>query len=161
MDANREFELMGQALDIAREAGEAGEVPVGCVIELDGHVIGRGANRTRQDHDPTAHAEIVALRQAAQNAMDFRLENARLFVTLEPCLMCLGAILIARVSHVYYGAPEPKFGALKSRFSLMKHDRFRKITFRGGLRMDEACELVNKFFANLRQGEAAAQEGAE
>lgn len=160
MDANREFELMGQALDIAREAGEAGEVPVGCVIELDGRVIGRGANRTRQDKDPTAHAEILALRQAAAHTGDFRLDKARLFVTLEPCLMCLGAILIARISWVYFGAPEPKFGALKSRFPLMKHERFRKITFRGGLRMDEACELVSKFFADLRQGETG-QEDAE
>lgn len=151
---------MGQALDIAREAGEAGEVPVGCVIELDGHVIGRGANRTRQDKDPTAHAEILALRQAAAHTGDFRLENARLFVTLEPCLMCLGAILIARISWVYFGAPEPKFGALKSRFPLMKHERFRKITFRGGLRMDEACELVSKFFADLRHCETG-QEDAE
>jgi tRNA(adenine34) deaminase len=153
VDAEREFELMGQALDIAREAGEAGEVPVGCVIELDGRVIGRGANRTRQDNDPTAHAEILALRQAAAHSGDFRLENARMFVTLEPCLMCLGAILIARISWVYFGAPEPKFGALKSRFSLMKHERFRKITFRGGMRTEEALELVTKFFADLRHGD--------
>jgi tRNA(adenine34) deaminase len=149
-----EYALMGEALDIAREAGEAGEVPVGCVVEMGGHVIGRGANCTVREKDPTAHAEIVALRRAAAHAGDFRLEGARLFVTVEPCLMCLGAIMLARISAVFFGAPEPKFGAVSSRFALGEHDRLRKIAFQGGLRAAEAQELMSRFFQGLRRESA-------
>jgi len=146
----REEELMGKAIALAREAAAAGEVPVGCVIELNGEVIVRGANRTVRDSDPTAHAEMVALREAATKFGDHRLEGARLFVTVEPCLMCLGAILLARITDVYYGADEPKFGAVTSRFALAKHERFRKVRFHGGLMADEAKELLADFFERLR-----------
>jgi tRNA(adenine34) deaminase len=143
-------ELMDEALALAREASAAGEVPVGCIIELDGEIIGRGANRTVRDSDPTAHAEMVALRAAAAKFGDHRLEGARLFVTVEPCLMCLGAILLAHISEVYYGADEPKFGAVSSRFALAKHERFRKVSFHGGLMANEAKELMAEFFERLR-----------
>jgi tRNA(adenine34) deaminase len=141
---------MGEALSLAREAAAAGEVPVGCIIELDGEIIGRGANRTLRDSDPTAHAEMVALRAASAKFGDHRLEGARLFVTVEPCLMCLGAIMLARITDVYYGADEPKFGAVSSRFALAKHERFRKVSFHGGLLADEAKELMAEFFERLR-----------
>jgi tRNA(adenine34) deaminase len=150
----REEELMMQTIELAREAAAAGEVPVGCVIELDGEVVGRGANRTVRDSDPTAHAEMVALREAAAKFGDHRLEGARLFVTVEPCLMCLGAIMLARISDVYYGADEPKFGAVSSRFSLAQHERLRKVSFHGGIIADEAKELLAKFFERLRAGDA-------
>ena len=150
----REIELMMLAVDLAREAASAGEVPVGCVIELDGEVIGRGANRTVRDSDPTAHAEMIALREASAKFGDHRLEGARLFVTVEPCLMCLGAIMLARISNVYYGADEPKFGAVTSRFSLAEHKRFRKVNFHGGIMADEAKALLAEFFDRLRAEDA-------
>ncbi len=143
---------MDEAIALAREAAAAGEVPVGCVVELDGKTIGRGQNRTRRDSDPTAHAEMVALREAAAYRGDARLEGARLFVTVEPCLMCLGAILLARISEVYYGNVELKFGAVTSRFSLGGHERLRKVTFRRGLRQEECRVLLSDFFADLRKG---------
>jgi len=150
----RDQELMTQAIELAREAAAAGEVPVGCVIELDGEVIGRGANSTVRDSDPTAHAEMIALREAAAKFGDHRLEGARLFVTIEPCLMCLGAILLARITDVYYGADEPKFGAVSSRFTLAEHERLHKVIFHGGLMADEAKELLAEFFERLRAGDA-------
>ncbi len=146
----REEKLMDEALALAREAAAAGEVPVGCVIELNGEVIGRGANCTVRNSDPTAHAEMVALREAATKFGDHRLEGARLFVTVEPCLMCLGAILLARIAEVYYGTDEPKFGAVTSRFALAEHERFRKVGFHGGLLANEAKELMAEFFERLR-----------
>ncbi len=145
---------MGEAIELARGAMAAREVPVGCVIELNGEVIGRGANRTVRDSDPTAHAEMVALREATAKFGDHRLEGARLFVTVEPCLMCLGAMLLARIADVYYGTDEPKFGAVSSRFSLEGHERFRKVSFHGGLRAEEAKGLLAEFFERLRAEDA-------
>jgi len=144
-------EFMREALALAREAAAAGEVPVGCVIELDGEVVARGTNRTLRDADPTAHAEMVALRAAAQHCGDFRLEGARLFVTVEPCLMCLGAILLARIAAVHYGCAEPKSGAVTSRFQLAGHERLRKLAVHRGLLEEECCSLLSEFFADLRR----------
>jgi len=148
---------MREAIALAREAAAAGEVPIGCVVELDGAITGRGANRTLRDSDPTAHAEILALREAGAAAGDFRLEGARLAVTVEPCLMCVGAILIARISEVYFGIPEPKFGAVDSRFALREHPRLRHTRFLGGYFSDEIAEMMRDFFANLREPERAGE----
>ena len=140
---------MHEALALAKKAYDLGEVPIGAVIELKGKVIGRGFNQTRTLSDPSAHAEIVALRQACKNFGDFRLDGGRVFVTVEPCLMCLGAILIARISEVHFGIAEPKFGA-HSVFGLFTQERFRKIRFKGGYLEEETTQLMSCFFSNLR-----------
>jgi len=141
---------MREALALARKAYDLGEVPIGAVVELGGKVIGRGFNQTRTLNDPSAHAEIVALREACKNFGDFRLEGGRVFVTVEPCLMCLGAILIARISEVHFGISEPKFGA-HSVFALFNEERFRKTRFQGGYLEEEITELMSCFFRNLRE----------
>ena len=105
-------EPMRLALDEARAAAQAGEVPVGAVVSRDGAVLATGRNRMRADRDPTAHAEIVAMRAAARALGDWRLDGCDLWVTLEPCAMCAGAIALARVSRLYFGAPDPKGGAV-------------------------------------------------
>ena len=148
---------MREALALARKAAVTGEVPVGCVVELSGDIIGRGENRTIRDRDPSAHAEINALREAASAFGDYRLENARLVCTAEPCLMCLGAILHARVAEVVYGVAEPKFGALESRFALKDHERLRKMSFRSGVLAEEILPLMSAFFASLRSGKRGSQ----
>src|SRR6187397_3423747 len=106
--------FMQAALGLAGEAALAGEVPVGAVVVADGEVIGRGFNRPISTHDPTAHAEIVALREAAAASGNYRLTGAALYVTVEPCLMCVGAMVHARIGTLVYGAPEPKAGAIAS-----------------------------------------------
>ncbi len=145
---------MGGALRLAKQALSMDEVPVGCVIELGGNVIGEGFNQTVRRKDATAHAEIIALGSAGRNLGDFRLEGARLFVTLEPCLMCLGAIILARVAEVHYCIPDEKFGAF-SRFNLRDHERIRKIKFHSvppsGELAEEIQALMLAFFRKLRK----------
>ena len=106
--------FMDLALKAAEKGGKAGEVPIGCVIVADGLVIGRGENRRELDHDPTAHAEIVALREAARDRGHWRLDDVTVYATLEPCAMCAGAISLARIRRLYYGASDPKGGAVES-----------------------------------------------
>lgn len=144
---------MQRALELARSAAAAGEVPVGAVVVRDGAVTGRGANRTRRDGVVTAHAELLALAEAEHAAGDFRLDGAVLYVTVEPCLMCLGAIAQARVARIVYGTGEPKFGALGSRFDLRDHPALRKLSLTSGVLADAAAALLSEFFAALRSGE--------
>ena len=113
---------MQQAIILAREAEQMGEVPIGAVLVKDGEIIGRGMNRTIMDCDPTAHAEIVALRNAAKNIGNHRLVDTHLYVTLEPCTMCAGALIHARVSSLIYGATEPKAGAVVSSATVLKNE---------------------------------------
>ena len=143
---------MALALDLAREASEAGEVPVGAVVVLRGEVIGRGRNRSVAGRDPTAHAEIVALREAAAALGAPRLDGATLCVTLEPCLMCCGAILEARVARLVFGAREPRTGAVLSAFeTLMPAARHgHRVAIREGVRAGEAAALMTAFFAARR-----------
>ncbi|MCB1219500.1 MAG: nucleoside deaminase [Planctomycetales bacterium] len=147
---------MQQALEQARLALDAGEVPVGSVVVHRGEVIGRGHNRTRMDASVTAHAELVAMREAASHIGDFRLDPAEIYITLEPCLMCLGAIHQARISRVVYGAREPKFGALGSVFDMQGHNALRKLEFSGGLLEEESRQLMQQFFSRLRGGGCSA-----
>jgi tRNA(adenine34) deaminase len=144
---------MRLALAQARLAGAAGEVPVGAVVVLAGEVIGAGANRTRRDGVVHAHAELVALGEAERRLGDFRLDNAAMYVTLEPCLMCLGAIHQARLGRVVYGAPEPKFGALGSRFDLRGAEALRRLDISSGVLAGEAAALLGEFFKALREGQ--------
>jgi len=141
---------MALALDEARQAAAAGEVPVGAVVVNDGRVLARGQNRTRRDGIVHAHAELVALAAAERAAGDFRLDNSVMYVTVEPCLMCLGALHQARFTRVVYGADEPKFGAVTSRFQLRGHEALRKISFTGGVLAGQSAELLSDFFAGLR-----------
>jgi tRNA(adenine34) deaminase len=142
---------MRLALGEATAAERAGEVPVGCVITLDGRVIARAANRTIADCDPTAHAEMVALRAAAAAMGNYRLAGTTVYVTIEPCAMCAGAMLQARVERLVYGADDPKGGAVRSCFTVFEHPRVNhRVEVVGGVLADEAAALLQKFFAARR-----------
>ena len=142
---------MRAALALAEEAWRRGEVPVGAVIVADGKILGRGFNAPIEGHDPTAHAEIVALRDAAQALGNYRLPDCDLYVTLEPCPMCAGAALAARVPMVVFGAADPKAGALGSLYHLGTDPRLNhEIDVRPGVRADESAELLRAFFATRR-----------
>lgn len=144
-------EPMRRALDLARAAELAGEVPIGAVVTLDGRVVGEGENRNRRDCDPTAHAEIVALRAAAERLGDFRLTGCDLWVTLEPCPMCAGAISHARIARLYYGAADPKGGAIEQGPRLFTQPQcLHRPEVYGGLGEAEASALLRDFFAARR-----------
>jgi tRNA(adenine34) deaminase len=142
---------MREALTLARESAEAGEVPVGAVVVRDGQVIGRGRNQPITSHDPTAHAEVVALRDAAAHMGNYRLPGATLYVTLEPCLMCVGALMHARVETVVYGALEPKAGAMESTQRAHEHPALNhRVTVISGVLAAESRDLLQTFFASRR-----------
>lgn len=142
---------MRRALDLARAAGEASEVPIGAVVTRDGRIVGEGQNRNRRDNDPTAHAEIVAIRAAARTAGDFRLGGHVLWVTLEPCAMCAAAISHARLDAVYYGASDPKSGGVEQGARVFAHPQchHRPDVF-PGVGEAEAAEMLRTFFASRR-----------
>jgi tRNA(Arg) A34 adenosine deaminase TadA len=142
---------MKRALDLAREAADAGEVPIGAVVVKDGVVIGEGRNAPRADHDPTAHAEIVAIRAAARALGDERLIGCELFVTLEPCAMCAGAIVHARLARVTYAAPDPKGGAVAHGARVFDHPQcLHRPEVVSGIGESEAAELLRGFFRERR-----------
>ena len=144
---------MQRALNLARLAGAAGEVPVGAVVVIDGQVVGEGHNRPIGLHDPTAHAEIRALREAAQRLGNYRLPEASLYVTLEPCAMCAGAILHARLARVVFGAADPKTGACGSVLDLFGETRLNHQTrVTGGVLAGPCGELLRAFFRERRRG---------
>ena len=144
--------LMGLALDEARVALAAGEVPVGAVVVLDGQVIGRGHNQPIGLKDPTAHAEVLALRAAAQVMGNYRLGGAALYATVEPCTMCCGAAVLARLARVVYGAPDPKAGAARTLYRLLEDARLNhQATVRGDVRGEESAALLREFFQAKRQ----------
>jgi len=142
---------MRLALELAALARDEGEVPIGAVVVKDGAVVGRGSNRPIRSCDPTAHAEIVALREAALAASNYRLGGAVLYVTIEPCLMCVGAIVHARVATVVYGADDPKGGAVRTLLdpgSLPLNHRFEAVP---GVLADDCRALVQDFFRSRRE----------
>lgn len=142
---------MMAALDEARRAGAAGEVPVGAVVVLDGAIVGRGHNRPIAERDPTAHAEVLALRDAARRVGNYRLPGATLYATVEPCAMCAGACLQARLAHLVFGAPDEKAGAVVSRERLLDGDRWtHTIRVTAGVLADEARGLMQEFFRTRR-----------
>ena len=142
---------MRRALDLARMAQEAGEVPIGAVVTKDGAVVGEGQNRNRRDLDPTAHAEIVAMRAAAAYLGDFRLTGCDLWVTLEPCPMCAGAISHARIARLYYAVADPKGGAVEQGPLLFTQPQcLHRPEVYGGLAEAEASTLLRDFFAVRR-----------
>ena len=146
---------MRDALDLARQAAACDEVPVGAVVVLDGAIVGRGYNQPIVRHDPTAHAEIMALRDASARLGNYRLPGCTLYVTLEPCVMCVGAMMHARIAHVVFGAQDPKTGACGSVVDLFSEPRLNhhaQVT--GGVLASECGELLSAFFV-ARRGRTA------
>lgn len=142
---------MREALALARQAATDGEVPVGAVVVRDGQIVGRGRNRPVSSHDPTAHAEIDALRDAAANVGNYRLTGATLYVTLEPCVMCVGAFMHARVNTVVYGATEPKAGAMESTQRAHEHPALNhRVSVISGVLAAECRDVLQAFFRERR-----------
>jgi tRNA(adenine34) deaminase len=142
---------MEEALRAAQRAQEAGEVPVGAVVVCEGRVIGRGWNRNLGDCDPTAHAEIVALREAAAAVGNHRLADCDLFATIEPCPMCAGALVHARIKRLVYGADDPKAGAVRSVMQVLNHPQLNhRVEVRSGVLAGRCAELLQRFFKNRR-----------
>ncbi len=148
---------MGVALELAREGAAFDEVPVGAVVAKDGEIVGRGFNQPIGRHDPTAHAEVMALRDAAECLGNYRLPGCTLYVTLEPCAMCIGAIFHARIARVVFGARDPKTGAAGSVIDLFAEERLNHhAEIVGGVRAEECGALLSSFFAARRQKTAVA-----
>lgn len=151
--------FMREALRLAEQASALGEVPVGALLVRNGQVIGRGFNQPVSSHDPTAHAEIRALREAGQVVANYRLPDTTLYVTIEPCTMCLGAIIHARVERIVFGAPEPRYGALVSGQKLLESAPFNHLpVVQGGVLENECASLMKQFFARKRKQAAQAQQ---
>ena len=143
---------MQQALVEARESAAAGEVPIGAVLVHEGKILARAGNRTIRDCDPTAHAEIVALREAAKIIGNYRLADTTLYVTIEPCSMCAGAMIQARVPRLVYGAAEPRGGAVRSCFEVLSHpDLNHRVQVTSGVLASECSDVIQSFFAVRRQ----------
>ena len=146
-----DVEYMRRALEQARAAATAGEVPVGAVLVMGDRVMARAANRTIADCDPTAHAEIIALRAAARELGNYRLGGATLYVTIEPCSMCAGAMVQARIARLMYGCDDPKGGAVRSCFAVLDHPMLNhRIEVTSGVLAEECAATIQAFFAARR-----------
>jgi len=142
---------MQLALEQARVSAEAGEVPIGALLVHEDKIVARSGNRTIRDNDPTAHAEIVVLREAAKVMNNHRLANTILYVTLEPCAMCAGAVIQARISKLVYGADDPKGGAVRSCFEVLSNPKLNhRVDVVSGVLADESASLLQSFFAARR-----------
>jgi len=143
--------LMEEALRCAQRALEMGEVPVGAVVFCEGQVVGRGWNRNVRDNDPTAHAEIAALREAGARLSNHRLGDCELFATIEPCAMCAGALIHARIRRLVYGADDPKAGAVHSVLQVLNHPQLNhQMDVRGGVLAGRSAEILQEFFRKRR-----------
>lgn len=143
---------MIEALKEAQTAGAAGDVPVGCVIVKDEEIVGRGHNRVVADRDPSAHAEMLAIREAVKTTGWERLVGCRMYVTLEPCSMCAGAIVLARIEELIFGAQDPRTGACGSLYDIVEDERLNhRVHVRRGMMEDSCSQLLREFFAALRQ----------
>jgi tRNA(adenine34) deaminase len=150
-DTNSDELFMEEALRSAQRALEAGEVPVGAVVVHHGKIIGRGGNRNLADSDPTAHAEIISLRQAGAAIGNHRLEGCELFATIEPCAMCAGALVHARLKRLVYGADDPKAGAIRSVMQVLNHPSLNhRMEVRTGVLAGRCAELLQSFFRSRR-----------
>ena len=147
-----DLEAMQAALAEARDAAANGEVPIGAVAVHDGAIIATGQNRVLRDNDPTAHAEVVALRRAAEVLKNYRLNGITLYVTLEPCAMCAGAMIHARIDRLVYAAPDPKAGAAGSVLEVLNHPKLNhQLQVDQGIFADESAELLRTFFRERRK----------
>ena len=148
-DADQKF--MAQAMDLALQAADIGEVPVGALVVFEGEVIGQGYNQTISGHDPCSHAEIMALRQAAKSIGNYRLSGCELYVTLEPCTMCVGALIHARIKRLVYATSEPKAGAVASQLQLLSMPHYNHIVqVESGIMADESSAMLSHFFKQRR-----------
>lgn len=148
---------MSECIALAGEAAARGDVPVGALVVMDGAIIGRGFNQRETHDDPTGHAEIVALREACRRAGRWRLDGATLYVTLEPCPMCAGALVNARIARLVYGASDPKAGAVRSLYALCDDPRLNhRIEIRAGLMQEPCAAMLRDFFRGARK---RAREG--
>lgn len=153
--------FMREALSLARQAAATGEVPVGAVVVHGGVIVGRGLNRPISGHDPTAHAEIMALRDAAKALQNYRLPGCSLYVTIEPCTMCFGAAVHARIEHIIYGAKEAKSGCIDSNLHLPQQGCFNhKVGCVGGVLEQECSSLISDFFAQRRLARKSDKDNA-
>jgi tRNA(Arg) A34 adenosine deaminase TadA len=160
-EGERDRYWMARALDCARRAEAEGEVPVGAVVVLGGEIVGSGWNRNIGAHDPSAHAEIVAMREAGRRLGNHRLLGAELYATLEPCAMCAGAIVHARIARVIYAAADPKTGAAGSVFDILLDERHNhRVALTPGVLREEAAELLTGFFRTRRSAERCSQGSA-
>ena len=151
MDGDINFEFMHEALAEARTAAASGEVPIGAVLVHEGKILARAGNRTIRDCDPTAHAEIVVLREAARVLRNYRLADTTLYVTIEPCSMCAGAMIQARVPRLVYGADEPRGGAVQSCFEVLSHpDLNHRVEVVSGVLAEDCSAVIRSFFADRR-----------
>jgi len=149
----KDRDMMRLAIEEAKKAPETGDAPVGAVAVHEGRVIATGTNRREADGDPTAHAEVVALRGAAKALGRWRLDGVTLYVTKEPCVMCAGSIVMARVSRVVFGVADPKYGAAWSLYNLLDDERLNhRVEVASGLMAGECAELLKGFFKGLREG---------
>jgi len=152
---NFDENFMAEALKEAMKAGREDEVPVGCIIVYDGKIIGRGHNRTTALQDPTAHAEILAITSASEHQGSWRLCGCTAYSTIEPCLMCAGALILARVDRLVYGAPDPKFGACESLYNIVQDSRLNhRISVSGGILKDQCGEIMQEFFRKKRRNDS-------
>jgi tRNA(adenine34) deaminase len=146
-----DIEFMRAALAEGRDAAARGEVPVGAVVAIQGHIVSRSGNRTIADTDPTGHAEIIALREAALRVGNYRLSGSTLYVTIEPCAMCAGAMIQARIERLVYGADDAKGGAVKSCFTMLDHSQLNHtVDVTSGVLAEESAALLKTFFAARR-----------
>lgn len=142
---------MHEAVTEAAQAAERGEVPIGAIVVVEGEIVGRGHNQPIQAHDATAHAEIVAMRAAGRHLGNYRLSGATLYVTVEPCLMCVGAMVHARIATLVFGTPEPKAGAIESTQQAHEHPALNhRLTIVSGVLAGECAELMRRFFQERR-----------
>lgn len=156
---NVQEKYMKQAIKLAEKAAELGEVPIGCVIEYQGKVIGRGYNRRTTDKSTLAHAEIIAIKKACKKMGDWRLEDCTMYVTLEPCQMCAGAIVQARVKKVVIGCMNPKAGCAGSILNVLQMDAFNhQVEIERGVLEEECSRMLTSFFKSLRQKLKAEKE---
>lgn len=154
----KEF-FMREAIKEAKKAEAKLEVPIGAVVVLNGEIIGRGHNVRELTHDATTHAEMIAIREANQYLCNWRLEDTQLFVTLEPCPMCSGAMILSRVKELYYGAPDPKGGTAGTLMNLLGDERFNhQVDIEKGLLEEECAALLTDFFRMLRARKKAAKQ---
>ena len=150
-ELNNDVHWMEEALLLAQKAKELGEVPVGAVVVANGQIVGRGWNQPISQHDPAGHAEIMALRDAAKRLANYRLPETQLFVTIEPCTMCFGAIVHARIRRIVYGAREPKAGVLDSNTHLVDSGIYNhQFSWSGGVLGEECSQLIQAFFKERR-----------
>lgn len=155
VDRSQDLGFMRQALELAAEGAAQGEVPVGAVVVCDGEVVGRGFNQPISLNDPSAHAEMLAVRQAAVSLANYRLPNATLYVTLEPCSMCAGMLVHARIGRLVFAATEPRAGAVVSRMQLLdNHWLNHRVLVEGGLLATEAKAMLQQFFQERRRADS-------